>query len=64
MAILRAVGKGMQFNFSVLLNRNTRGYDSSVHVNRLHVNKNFTCALRNAVTGARETQRIDFLVGG
>ncbi len=26
--------------------------------NRLHVNKNFNCALRNAVTVARETQRM------
>ncbi len=33
-------------------------------VNRLRANKNFNCALRNAVTGARETQRIDCLVGG
>ncbi len=32
--------------------------------NRLRANKNFNCALRNAVTGARETQRIDCLVGG
>ncbi len=32
--------------------------------NRLHANKNFNCALRNAVAGARETQRIDCLVGG
>ncbi len=32
--------------------------------NRLRANKYFNCALRNAVTGARETQRIDCLVGG
>ncbi len=37
---------------------------SSKKLNRLHANKNFNCALRNAVTGARETQRIDCLVGG
>ncbi len=33
-------------------------------LNRLHANKNFNCALRNAVTGAHETQRIDCLVEG
>ncbi len=33
-------------------------------INRLRANKNFNCALRNAVTGARETQRIDCFVGG
>ncbi len=34
------------------------------NLNRLRANKNFNCALCNAVTGARETQRIDCLVGG
>ncbi len=39
-------------------------FSDNICTYRLHANKNFNCALRNAVTGARETQRIDCLVGG